>query len=238
MKRSDSPYLPALRYHWLTRLYDPVVALTTRERLFKTRLIEQARIPERADVLDVGCGTGTLAVMIKRRFPRATVTGIDADPRILAIAARKAQTDGTAVRFDRGYSYALPYADNRFERALSSLFFHHLTRTHKEWTLREIHRVLQPGGELHVADWGRPRNALARGLFLSIQLLDGFETTDDNVAGRLPSLMAAAGFKGVNAVGHIQTMYGTLTLFRAAKINGREFRPAGRTSIEDITQRR
>lgn len=217
MEKNEAPYLPALRYAWLTRLYDPIVALTTRERLFKSRLIEQARIPEQADVLDVGCGTGTLAVMIKRRYPRATVTGIDADPHILAIAARKAQTHGTAVRFDRGYSYALPYDDDRFTRVLSSLFFHHLTRTHKERTFREIHRVLAPGGEFHVADWGQPRHLLARGLFLTIRLLDGFETTEDNVAGRLPRLMVAAGFKNVGVVGHVSTIYGTLTLYRARK---------------------
>ena len=216
-KRNEPSYIPALKYHWLTHLYDPIVALTTREHHVKTCLIEQAQISERSQVLDIGCGTGTLAIMVKRRFPSAGVYGIDADAQILGIANRKANTYGIKIHLDHGYSYALPYDDNRFDRVLSSLFFHHLTRTDKERTLREIYRVLKPGGQLHVADWGKPSSALARGLFLTVQLLDGFETTRDNIEGLLPQLMEAAGFNEVNRVGEVPTMYGTLAQYKALK---------------------
>lgn len=217
MNRIEHAYIPALRYRWLTRAYDAVVGTTTRERRFKTRLVEQARIPEGAEVLDVGCGTGTLALMVKRRVPTVKLTGLDADPDILAIAKRKAARDGLAIVFDQGFSYALPYDADRFDRVLSSLFFHHLDRGGKERTLREVCRVLKPGGELHVGDWGKPSNKLMRALFLSIQLLDGFETTRDNVEGRLPQLMEQAGLRSAEATGEVQTIYGTLTLYRAEK---------------------
>ncbi len=77
--------------------------------------------------------------------------------------------------------------------------------------------MLKPGGELHVADWGRARSALARVLFIPVQLLDGFETTGDNVHGMLPELMATAGFEQVDETGFVATMFGTISLYSARK---------------------
>jgi len=209
--------VPALGYRFLTALYDPVVALTVRERTFKSRLVAQAAIAPGHAVLDVGCGTGTLAVRIKRTVPGASVIGLDGDPTVLAIARRKAARAGVAVRFDEGYAYALPYPDAAFDRVLSSLFFHHLTRDAKQRTIAEVHRVLRPGGELHVADWGKASNALMRGLFYSVQLLDGFATTRDNVEGRLPALFARGGFEAVSEGEAIATIWGTLALYSARR---------------------
>lgn len=87
----------------------------------------------------------------------------------------------------------------------------------KERTARELFRVLKPGGELHVADWGRPTNALMRGLFFSIQLLDGFGNTRDNVAGKLIALFEQAGFVQVAQRRTFGTIYGTLALYSAVK---------------------
>ena len=77
--------------------------------------------------------------------------------------------------------------------------------------------TIPPGGELHVADWGRPENALMRTLFLAVQCLDGFENTRDNVAGRLVSLFEEAGFSGVRESQTFSTMLGTIALYRAVK---------------------
>ena len=82
-------------------------------------------------------------------------------------------------------------------------------------TAREIHRVLKPGGEVHVADWGRPSNRIMRGLFFAIQLLDGFENPRGHVDGRLEALFKDAGFGGVRATQSFDTVYGTLVLYRA-----------------------
>jgi len=63
MKPSSKSYIPALGYRWLTRFYDPVVRLTTREATFKEALRGQASIQDGHQILDLGCGTGTLALI-------------------------------------------------------------------------------------------------------------------------------------------------------------------------------
>lgn len=210
-------YIPALAYRWLTPLYDPVVRWTTRERTFKAALLEQAQFQPGDRVLDLACGTGTLTVAAKQLAPAAEIVGLDGDPAVLARAREKARAAGVSLRFDQGLAQQLPYGDGSVDLVLSSLFFHHLTREGKLATLREVRRVLKPAGELHVADWGRAANPLMRALFLIVQLLDGFETTADNVAGRLPELIREAGFAEVTERRRIATPLGTISLYAAIK---------------------
>lgn len=210
-------FIPALAYSGLTRFYDPVVRWTTRESTIKARLVAQAGIRGGHRVLDVGCGTGTLAIAINQAAPGAAVFGLDADPDMLAQAAGKAEVAGASVSLIRGLATSLPFADGSFDRVVSSLFFHHLEREAKERTLREIHRVLCPQGELHFADWGRPANPIMRAAFLSVQLLDGFATTGDHVRGLLPALVAGCGFAEVVETHRYATLCGTLSLVRAAR---------------------
>lgn len=210
-------YLPALRLHSLTRLYDPVIRLTTREQTFKRRLLTRADPSTGDRVLDLGCGTGTLALMIKARVPGASMVGLDADPEILRIARRKARDAGIEIEFDEGLSTDLPYEDGSFDLVLSSLFFHHLRRETKDRTVAEIARVLRPGGELHVADWGPPSDPLMQVAFGIIRLADGLEPTRDNAAGRLPAIFDEAGLTRAAETDRLRTMFGVLSLFRAAK---------------------
>src|SRR3954471_12679340 len=102
-------FVPALRFDALTRLYDPVVALTSRERGFKQRLLQHARIKDGESVLDIACGTGTLAIEIKKNTPKAKVAGLDGDRQILARAKQKAKEAGVKVEFENGLSNELPY---------------------------------------------------------------------------------------------------------------------------------
>lgn len=218
MRRSgEAAYVPALGFRWLTPLYDTVVRLTTRERTFKCALIQQAAIAPSHHVLDLGCGTGTLSLWIKQKNPSAVVVGVDGDAAVLAIASRKAHRAGLLVRFDREMSDSLPYPDAHFDRVVSSLFFHHLSREAKLLAMREMHRVLRPGGEAHLADWGRAANGAMRALFVLVQLLDGFTNTEDNVSGRLSGLLESAGFVGVTERRTFSTMLGTMALYSATK---------------------
>ena len=114
------------------------------------------------------------------------------------------------VSLDYGLSYDLPYRDSSFDRVVASLFFHHLTTPNKVRTLSEMHRVLKLSGELHVADWGRAKNKFMRTAFLLVQLLDGFDTTSDNVNGLLPTLIAGSGFDDVTETASYMTMLGNI----------------------------
>jgi ubiquinone/menaquinone biosynthesis C-methylase UbiE len=213
----ERTFLPALRFHALTPVFDHAVRLTTREHRFKRLLLDQAGIRPGESVLDVGAGTGTLAIMAAREVPDAHVTGLDADPEILALARRKAAAAGVDVAFVEGFSTDLPFPDSHFDVVLSSLFFHHLEHDVKTRTLLELNRVLAPGGRLHVADWGKPSDPLMAAAVLQVRALDGFGVTADNVSGALPRLFEQAGFEHATVRDRLRTPLGTLALYEAAK---------------------
>ncbi len=217
MNRDDLPedYVPALRFSWLTAIYDPVVRWTTRESVVKKALVDQAKLTTGMSVLDLASGTGTLAIIIKRKFPDVDVVGVDGDPRILQIANAKSESANVKIEFDQGLATQLPYADSSYDRVFSTLFFHHLGTSDKARAFAEIFRVLKPGGQLHVADWGKPTNFLMRLLFYPIQWLDGFANTKDNVEGQLPNIIQHSGFNDVQIDKQFSTVFGTLTLYRA-----------------------
>lgn len=214
MKKDN--YIPALSYDLLTPFYDPVVRFTTRENAFKKALIEQSGIEAGTRVLDLACGTGTLTVLIKTASPEAEVIGLDGDPKILKLARKKARAGNFDIQFDAGMSFDMPYRNESFDRVVSSLFFHHLTRENKLKTFKEVKRVLKQGGEFHLADWGLPANRLMKFSSRLIQLLDGFETTADSFNGLLPELMREAGFKEIEETNRYNTFFGTIRLHKGA----------------------
>jgi ubiquinone/menaquinone biosynthesis C-methylase UbiE len=210
-------YVPALGYRWLTPYYDAVVGVTTREKTFKRALIRQANVQSGQRVLDLACGTGTLAIWIKEAVADAEIIGVDGDPAILQFAIRKAEQAAVAVRFDAAMSFSLPYTETYFDCAVSSLFFHHLSWQDKKRTVAEVFRVLRPGGQLHVADWGKAGSIVMRVLFAFVQLLDGFSNTRDNVRGKLVELFEEEGFVDVTETTTFSTICGTMALYSAVK---------------------
>ena len=213
MAKSDR-YIPALGLDRLTPLYDPLLRWVVREETFKRRLIDQAQIRPGQRVLDLGCGTATLTILVKQTHPDSEVVGIDGDPKVLEIGRMKATRAGVDIKLDHGMAFQLPYPDHWFDRVLSSLVFHHLTTENKHRTLSEIVRVLKPGGELHVVDFGKPHNAYAR---LIAPIIWRLEQAADNVKGRLPEMFRQAGFDQVEDTARYTTVFGTLALLRARK---------------------
>ena len=181
--------IPALRFRWLTPAYDLVVRLTTRASSFKAVLAAQLMLPREGRVLDLGCGTATLTLLIKSLLADAEVHGVDGDPDILRIARAEAFKANLPIELRQAMAQALPYPDERFDCVASSLFFHHLDRPGKFAALAEAHRVLKPGGELHIVDWGRATGFFTRAAFFSIRVLStASRTLRTMCSGCCPSL--------------------------------------------------
>ena len=204
-------YLPAAGRDAFLPLYDPFTRLFGFDALRRT-LLEQAGLQPAYRVLDVGCGTGTLAILIKQEHPTVTVIGIDPDAKALARAERKAERAEVSVHFERGFADALPFPDATFDRVFSSLMFHHLGRNEKEHSLREIRRVLRPGGRLEFLDLGSPKSH-GHG-FLS-RLIHSHQQMKDNVDQKIVQLMLAAGFAAATKLGDRHLLFGTVAFFQA-----------------------
>jgi len=146
---------PGAVVHWAAR-YDLLLALLTlgRERHFRRRLIQLGKIQSGESVLDIGCGTGTLAIEAKRTVGSARVFGIDASPEMIARARRKAAKARLDVAFDVALAQALPFGYAQFDVVLSSVMMHHLRKADRPAAVREAKRVLKPGGRLLIVDFG------------------------------------------------------------------------------------
>ena len=210
-------FLPALGHDLLTPLYDTVIRLTLNERAVKQQLIDQARIAPGTTVVDLGCGTGTLAIMVAQAHPAAHVIGVDVDAKILDIARAKVATAGVGVELRHGPVQEVGLAAESVDRVLTSLVLHHLTTDDKRSALRTLHVALKPGGELHVLDFGPPHNALMSLVSGPLRLFDGHARTDDNFSGRLPQIVADAGFREVTGRGRRMSPFGTLAYWSAVK---------------------
>jgi ubiquinone/menaquinone biosynthesis C-methylase UbiE len=154
-------YLPAMGHDRLLPLYDPYTRLLGVPALHD-RLVDQAGIGPGQRVLEVGCGPGNLVLRVQHRHPDVEVIGLDPDPRALALARRKAERRGAAVRWDRGTAADLPYPDGSIDRVLSAFMFHHLDEAEKGRMLAEVRRVLRPDGRLHLVDVGGHHGLLGK----------------------------------------------------------------------------
>jgi ubiquinone/menaquinone biosynthesis C-methylase UbiE len=205
-------YLPGMGHDRLLPLYDPLQRLLGISRIHRP-LVEQAGIRPGQRVLEIGCGTGNLALLVGLLHPDAEVMGLDPDPKALARARRKAERRSLPLRFDHGFAQELPYADASFDRVLSALMFHHLGPDEKASALREVRRVLEPGGSVHLVDFGGAREH-ADGFMA--RLAHRNRMLRDNFGDRIPTLMREAGLADPTEVAHkVSRVMGRLTYYRA-----------------------
>lgn len=203
-------FIPAAGHDWFLPLYDPFQRWLG-EASIKQQLVDQAELEAGQRVLDIGCGTGSLAILLKRRHPDVTVLGLDPDPKALRIARRKAGEAAVEIEFERGFADSLPYPDGSFERVFSSFMFHHLSREEKRATLLEVRRALGPHGSLHLLDFGSSKSGSDGWI---ARLLHHHSHLRDNA--HLESLLESAGFARAAEVSQRRTLLGTLCYYRAS----------------------
>lgn len=211
MPHARHDYLPAFGHDRLLPLYDPLLRLLGADRS-REKLIEQAALQPGHRVLDIGCGTGTLAIRIKRAVPRVEIVGLDPDPNALTRSRHKAERARVTLQFDEGFADALPYAEASFDRVFSSYMFHHLPQGAKPAALREARRVLKPGGSLHLLDFAGPDSG-ARGPLA--RLLHGNQQLRDNREDKVLAWMTQAGFVKAERSGEGQLLVGRILYYRA-----------------------
>ena len=159
MQTTDQTQKPPGRVIHSAALYDGLVWVMTggRERAFREKLLRFARLQPGETVLDVGCGTGSLAITAKMQVgPAGKVYGIDASPEMLARARKKARKAGVEVTFEQAPAQALPFPDGHFDAVLSTVMLHHLPRIGRAECAREMRRVLKPGGRVLAVDFAEP----------------------------------------------------------------------------------
>src|SRR5678816_2698583 len=119
----------------------------------RRELISGVNIERDHNILDIGCGTGTLVVNLKRQYGSAQVVGLDPDQKALRRARIKAARTSVSVQLDQGFADQLPYEKESFDHIFSSFMFHHLNEQERENMLREVLRVLKPAGLFHLVDF-------------------------------------------------------------------------------------
>ena len=212
MVQSARTYVPAAGRNWSLPLYDPFLKLMGGEAAH-TRLLEQAGLSPGQRVLDVGCGTGTLATRIRRDYPQIEVIGIDPDPKVLARARRKADRAGVSVKFDQGFGDELPYEAESFDRVFSSFMFHHVPPEEKGKMLRAIRRVVKPGGTFHLLDFEGPEDSKPN---LLTRLIQMHQHLKDNSEKKILGLMNEAGWANPQKVDRRKVFLGGIAYYRAS----------------------
>ena len=195
-KTADAPRTAGHVLHW-ARWYDRFgsVMLFRRDKAIREKLIELAAPAPGEKVLDVGCGTGTLALTLKRSVGTGEVHGIDASPEMIEVAKEKAPKAGSAIDFRVALIEAIPFPDATFDLVTSSLMLHHLPDDLKRTGLDEIWRVLKPGGRFMAVDFAAHSHS-PLGHLLSIF----GHSRGERMIDKLMPMLKDAGFSDVEGV--------------------------------------
>lgn len=212
-------FTPLLGFAALTPFYDSAIRLMTRETAWRTRLVAHIGGKNGETILDVGSGTGSLAIAIDARTPGCSVRGIDPDPAAVKIATIKANQLNSKVRFERGrFGGTSAPSTPTVDKISCSLVLHQVPLAEKQRLLGAMFDRLKPGGQLFIADYGlQPTYGMRLAFRLTVQMLDGTTNTQPNADGFLPQLIDEAGFEEIRLLDSFTTVTGRIEILTARK---------------------
>jgi ubiquinone/menaquinone biosynthesis C-methylase UbiE len=208
-------FVPALGFHWLTALYDPLIRGWSAAARLRASVIDALDLQPGMRLLELGAGPGRLAIEIKRRHPTVAIDAVDIDASMVARARGNAFAAGVELAVHEADMTRLPELGS-FDRVYSTMVFHHLQPDEKQAAFTAARRVLRPGGYFVVGDFGMPMDPLQWALFSWIQQpLDGFRNTSPHRDGRYERALRGT-FEQARRTTVLRTIAGTIEVFVCA----------------------
>lgn len=188
--------VPAASFDFLTPFYDfalDIIGFGVKQRI---KIVNLLKLKPYERLLDLGCGTGSLLMVAKKKNPYVEMVGVDVDKKILEIAQKKIQKNNLNIKLIKSSADKLPFPDSSFDIVVSTLVFHHLPTDVKKETLKEVHRILKKNGRFLLVDFGKLRRFLKIFYYLEVLFrIPEAETAKDNVEGKIPEYLIQANFK-------------------------------------------
>jgi ubiquinone/menaquinone biosynthesis C-methylase UbiE len=209
---AEKTFTPALGRSGLTGAYDLAIRLLMRERAWRTALLEQVAPRDGEAIIDVGCGTGSFAILMKQWAPGSRIVGLDPDPDVLARAEAKAKREGVVIEWRQGYASDAAASGKRFDKTVSSLVFHQIPMPGKRSGIAAMLAALKPGGQLNIADYALQESLVMRSLFrLTVQCLGGVADTQPNADGAIEAILTEISGSSVIPQRVVPTLTGAIS---------------------------
>jgi len=208
-------FTPAAGRFLPTSAYDRLLALLTREATWRAKLLAALAPKPGERILDVGSGTGSLAILIKQSEPQTIVVGLDPDAEARGIAASKAEAAGVEIEWQSGFARDAANF-GRFDKVVSSLVFHQVPVAEKRAGIEAMFKAARPGGQVLIADYAEQHSWLMRQAFKTVQSTDGRANTQPNADGFLERELERLCGATQDAAWGLNTLTGRISIFNVA----------------------